>query len=58
MKPMNRQECLKAVLRGSLIAGIVGLGAVLGSREERFECSGRCGQCAELKDGMCGLGRK
>ncbi|VGO21753.1 hypothetical protein [Pontiella sulfatireligans] len=58
MKPMNRQELLKGCARGGVLAGIVGLCAVLASREEKFVCSDRCGKCVKFENGKCGLGLK
>lgn len=58
MKTVSRQEMLKVCVRGGMVAGIIGLGAVLTSREEKFECSNRCGQCPKLENGKCGLGLK
>jgi len=58
MNEINRQEMLKRCVRGGLLAGLIGLGAVLTSREEKFECSSRCGQCPKLEDGKCRLGLK
>jgi hypothetical protein len=58
MKAMSRQEILKGVLRSGALAGVVGLGVVLNTRDEKFECSNRCGTCPELENGKCGLGIK
>lgn len=58
MKSIDRQEFLKACARGGALAGVVGLCAVLVSREEKFECSDRCGRCPKLEDGKCSLGLK
>lgn len=58
MKPINRQELLKGCIRGGVLAGIVGLCAVLVSRKEKFECSDRCGKCPKHEDGKCSLGLK
>ena len=58
MKAMSRQEILKGVLRSGALAGVVGLGVVLTTREEKFECSNRCGKCPKLENGKCGLGIK
>lgn len=54
MKRIDR----KTFLRGGAFTGIVGLCAVLASREEKFECSNQCGKCPKLEDGKCGLGLK
>ena len=58
MKPVNRQNFLKGCMRGGALAGIVALSAVLNAREEKFECSDRCGRCVKFSDGKCGLGLK
>jgi hypothetical protein len=58
MKLMDRHEFVKACARGGALAGVVGLSAVLVSREEKFECSNRCGKCPKLEDGKCNLGLK
>jgi hypothetical protein len=55
---MNRQEFLKSCARGGALAGLIGLSAVLASREKKFECSNVCGRCAEFNNGKCGLGLK
>ena len=54
MKPINRIS----FLRGGALVGLAGLCAVLLSREEKFECSDRCGRCAKFENGKCGLGLK
>jgi hypothetical protein len=58
MKTVSRHEWLKRCTRGGALAGILGLGAVLCSREEKFECSSRCGQCLKRQNGKCSLGLK
>lgn len=58
MRTLTRKEMLKSGMRGGALAGIVGLGLVLTSREEKFECSSQCGKCPKLTDGKCGLGLK
>ncbi len=58
MKPMNRNAALKRVGRGGLFAGVVALGAVLSTREEKFQCANHCGRCSKLVDGKCGLNLK
>jgi hypothetical protein len=58
MKPIARQEFLKHCARGGALAGIVALGAVLVSRENKFACSDQCRQCVKFRDGKCGLGLK
>ncbi|VGO17521.1 hypothetical protein PDESU_06118 [Pontiella desulfatans] len=54
MKRMDR----KTFFRNGALVGIVGLCAVLVSREEKFECSDRCGKCPKFENGKCGLGLK
>jgi len=54
----SRKEFLRGCTRGGVIAGIIGLGGVLASREEKFECSNHCGKCVKFNDGKCGLGIK
>ena len=56
MKPTNRNKVLKDCVRGGVLAGIVGLGTVLVSRDKKFECSSQCGKCTQFNDGKCGLG--
>jgi len=58
MNTIKRQDFLKSCARGGLFAGIIGVCAVLVSREEKFDCSNRCGACVKLKDGKCSLGLK
>ena len=58
MKLMDRHEFVKTCVRGGVLAGVVGLSAVLVSREEKFECSTRCGTCPKLQHGKCNLGLK
>ena len=54
----TRSALLKGCMRVGVLLGIAGLGVVLTSREEKFECSDRCGKCPKLTDGKCGLGLK
>lgn len=56
MKAIRRNDFLKECLRGGVLAGLVGLGIVLGTREEKFECTNRCGKCVKFENGKCGLG--
>jgi hypothetical protein len=56
MKTMNRKELLTSLTRGVVLTGIVGVAVVLNTREEKFECSNRCGTCPKNEDGMCQLG--
>jgi len=58
MKNVSRQDFLKSCARGSALAGLVGLGAVLVSREKKYECSNVCGQCSKFNNGKCRLGLK
>lgn len=58
MKKMNRKDILKSVMRGGVVVGLVGTGVALNRREERFECSDRCGQCPKNDHGNCALGLK
>jgi hypothetical protein len=58
MKQTNRNKFLKDCVRGGVLAGIAGLGAVLVSREKKFECSSPCGECTQFKDGKCSQGIK
>ncbi|MDF7799894.1 hypothetical protein P4C99_10480 [Pontiellaceae bacterium B1224] len=58
MKTLTRKEMLKGTIRGGALAGLVGFGFVLTTREEKFECSTRCGKCPKLTNGKCGLGLK
>jgi ATP phosphoribosyltransferase len=58
MKSISRKAVLKNMARGAVLAGIVGYGVVLVSREKKVECSSRCGACAKLQDGKCALGLK
>jgi len=58
MKTWKRKTVLKNGTRGGVLIGLVGLCAVLTSREEKFECSNRCGKCPKLTNGKCGLGLK
>ncbi len=46
----------KDFVRAGVLAGLVGLCAALFFREEKFECSSRCGKCPKLEDGECTLG--
>jgi hypothetical protein len=43
MKPINRKQVLRNIARGGVLTGLVGYGVVLVSREDKFECSTRCG---------------
>ena len=54
MKRIDR----KTFLRIGALGGIVGLCAVLATREEKFECGNRCGKCPKQTDGKCSLGLK
>ena len=54
----SRMAILKGIARGGVLAGLLGYGAVLVSREDKFECSTICGGCVKLKDGQCSLGLK
>ena len=56
MKQMNRNMFLTDCVRGSVLAGIVGLCTVLVSRENKFECSYQCGKCMKFNAGKCDLG--
>ena len=56
MKLTTRNKFLRDCVRGSVLAGIIGLGAVLVSREKKYECSNQCGKCAQFNHGKCGLG--
>jgi len=58
MRQMSRKEWLKGAVRGGVLAGLVGLCAMLVSRKEKFECSSQCGKCSKFNDGQCGLGLK
>lgn len=58
MKQINRTAFLKSCARGGVLAGILGLCAVLASRKEKFECSNRCGRCPKMDNGNCSLGLK
>lgn len=58
MKKINRNEMLKALARGGVVASLVGTCAVLAGREEKFKCTSRCGQCPQMNHGMCSLGLK
>lgn len=58
MKTLNRKQVLKNIARGGVLAGIVGYGVVLVSREGKLDCSTICGGCVKLKDGKCSLGLK
>lgn len=53
---MNRRSFLKTCLRGAVLAGLAGLGAVLVSREAKPACDKTCGRCGEFKNGKCRLG--
>ena len=53
---MKRKEFLKGCIRSGVFAGIVGLGAVLVSRKDKFECSSQCGKCSKFDNGKCELG--
>lgn len=55
---MNRRSFLKSGLRGSLLVGLVGLGAVLVSREGKPACDKTCGRCQKFQNGKCLLGIK
>ena len=55
---MNRKEFIKTAVRGGLLAGIVGFGAILSSRKEKFSCSDQCGKCTKFNHGKCSLGIK
>lgn len=52
----NRRSFLKNVARLGVLTGLIGLCAVLASREEVFECNDLCGQCSRFKNGKCRLG--
>jgi hypothetical protein len=58
MKSIRRQELLKGCVRGGVLAGVIGLCAVLTAREEKFRCNDRCGHCSKFSGGKCGLGLK
>jgi hypothetical protein len=58
MKTIARSDFIKGGVRGGVLAGLVGLCAVLVSREEKFECSTQCGRCSKFSDGKCSLGIK
>jgi hypothetical protein len=58
MKRMDRKRFLTAVARGGVLAVIGGCGVVLCSREQKFQCSGRCGRCPKFEGGKCRLGIK
>jgi hypothetical protein len=55
---MKRQDFLRTCARSGVLMGIAGVAAVLVTREEKFECSNRCGKCPKLEKGKCGLGLK
>lgn len=48
----------KDFMRAGVLAGLLGLCAVLVSRKEKFECSDSCGKCSKLDNGKCALGLK
>lgn len=58
MKRMDRKSFIAATARGGVLAGLAGVCVVLASREEKFECSDRCGGCSKFSNGKCGLGLK
>ncbi|MDF7822517.1 hypothetical protein P4B35_00720 [Pontiellaceae bacterium B12227] len=58
MKKLSRGDLLKGCARGGVLAGILGLCAVLNNREEKFECDNRCGRCSKNNNGICALGLK
>ena len=53
-----RRTFLLHGLRLAALAALAGLCALLGSREEVFDCTKQCGQCRLFKDGLCHLGIK
>lgn len=55
---MNRHDWIKGAVRGGVLTGIVGLCAVLNSRDEQVECNERCGRCPKNDNGICALGLK
>lgn len=52
----TRAVILKSMTRGGVLAGIVSVCTVLANREERLECSDRCGTCPKYNEGNCSLG--
>ena len=56
MKKISRKNILKGIARGGVLAGLAGFCTVLATREEKFECSDRCGRCSKFSDGNCSLG--
>ena len=58
MKAMKRMEFVKLCARGGMLAAIVGCGAVLSSREDKFACSDQCGKCPKFENGKCAEGFK
>jgi len=58
MKKIERQEFLRLCARWSALAGLVGCGAALSTREQKFACNDRCGQCPKFEHGKCGEGLK
>lgn len=55
---MTRVEFLKGGARNAALLGLIGLGAVLGSRKKKFQCNDQCGRCSKFKDGNCTVGIK
>jgi hypothetical protein len=58
MKRFKRQDILKGITRGGVLVGIAGFCAVLANREEKPDCSIRCGECPKFSNGNCSLGLK
>ncbi len=55
---MKREDVLKRCARHAALLGIVGFGAVLVSRKNKFSCTDQCGRCEKFKHGKCALGIK
>lgn len=58
MNKISRMTFLKQSGRWSVLAGLVGFGTVLLTRDKKGACHSRCGQCASYENGKCGLGLK
>lgn len=58
MKQICRMTFLKEIGRWGALAGLAGIGAVLGLREKKFSCNDQCGHCPKYEHGKCGIGLK
>ncbi|MBN2163592.1 MAG: hypothetical protein JXR25_14730 [Pontiellaceae bacterium] len=58
MKKITRLKFMKEVGRWGALAGLVGMGAVLLSRDDKVTCSDQCSQCPQFEHGKCGAGLK